>query len=67
MRHAGLGLPEACDRVFQDLIALGGRGGCVAVDRSGRVVMPFATTVMFRGCIGNDAQSYVAIFPDEEE
>ena len=30
------------------VVGLGGRGGCVAVDRSGRIVTPFTTEAMPR-------------------
>jgi beta-aspartyl-peptidase (threonine type) len=45
MRHAGLGLAEACDT------ALGGVDeiGLIAVDADGNVAMPFDTTLMHRG------------------
>jgi beta-aspartyl-peptidase (threonine type) len=45
---AGLSLRESAHRVIhQDLV--GGRGGLIAIGRSGPAVMPFNTAGMFRG------------------
>jgi isoaspartyl peptidase/L-asparaginase-like protein (Ntn-hydrolase superfamily) len=40
----GLATREALDLV----VGLGGRGGCVAVDRAGHVALPFTTSAMPR-------------------
>ena len=45
----GLSLVEACEIVLDSVAPLGGRGGIIAVDLSGNVVMPFQTTLMYRG------------------
>jgi beta-aspartyl-peptidase (threonine type) len=42
-------LGAACDAAIAELRAIGARGGCVAVDRRGNVVMPFSTLTMLRG------------------
>jgi beta-aspartyl-peptidase (threonine type) len=42
-------LDAACDAAIAELRAIGARGGCVAVDGRGNVVMPFSTLTMLRG------------------
>jgi L-asparaginase / beta-aspartyl-peptidase len=49
MVYGGLGLAAACDAALDAVSVLGGRGGCVAVDRLGNVAMPFTTSTMLRG------------------
>jgi beta-aspartyl-peptidase (threonine type) len=49
MAYGGLGLAAACDAALDAVSVLGGRGGCVAVDRQGDVAMPFTTSTMLRG------------------
>jgi len=49
IRLAGCDLDEACRRALARVEALGGAGGCVALDWHGRVAMPFTTPMMYRG------------------
>ena len=65
LRHTGLPLDAACERALAQVSALGARGGCVAVDRSGKLAMPFTTAGMYRGWIGADARPRVAVFAGE--
>lgn len=65
VRHAGLALGEACRRVLERVAALGGRGGCVAVDRRGAVALPFSSAGMFRGRIDAAGRAGVAVFGGE--
>lgn len=59
-------LREAADEVISRALAgHGGRGGIIAVDRRGRVAMPFNTPGMFRGVVRVGAEARVAIFDDE--
>ena len=44
----GESLAEAADRTLDDLAALGGQGGLIAVNAQGQVVLPFNTAGMFR-------------------
>lgn len=46
---AGADLDDACARALADVTALGGSGGCVAVDRHGNVAAPFTTDAMAWG------------------
>ena len=65
-RHAGLELDAACERALARVLALGARGGCVALGRQGRPALPFTTPGMYRGWIGTAGGPRVAVFADEE-
>ena len=45
----GDSLLEACEGVLYQVAPLGGRGGIIAIDDEGDLVMPFQTTLMYRG------------------
>ncbi len=45
----GVPLADAAQRCLDDVSALGGRGGLIAVDAQGSVAMPFSTELMPRG------------------
>jgi beta-aspartyl-peptidase (threonine type) len=63
MRYAGMSLASATEAVVQQALpAIGGRGGLVAVDRSGNVSMPFNTEGMYRGCARVGEPAHTAIF-----
>jgi len=50
MEYAGATLRDAADRVvFDKLPAIQGKGGLIAVDAQGNVVLPFNTEGMYRG------------------
>lgn len=62
MRHAGLDLAGACDRVLKDRIeALGGEAGLIAVDARGEIALPFNTRIMHRGWKRGDGDPETAI------
>jgi len=46
------------------LAPIGGRGGVIAVDREGRVAMPFNSTGMYRAWVGEGSAPNVSIFAD---
>lgn len=51
VRFGGRSLAEAArEVVFEELPALGGEGGIIAIDRHGRIEMEFNCEGMFRGC-----------------
>ncbi len=50
MRYLGETLAQAARRALARVVALGGDGGLIAVDRTGRVAMPFVSGGMYRGC-----------------
>lgn len=63
MRHAGLGLEEACARALRDRVApLRGDAGLIALDPTGNVAMPANTTVMHRGVARNGGGFETAVF-----
>lgn len=67
MDYAGLSLREATERkVHGELMAMGGRGGVIAVDRDGEVALVFNTPGMYRGELREGGEPRVAIFGDED-
>jgi len=65
LRHARLSLEDACHRALGEVAALGGHGGCIAIDREGRIAMPFDTPAMPRGFVREDEPPRVALTADE--
>jgi beta-aspartyl-peptidase (threonine type) len=53
--------------INQEIPALGGNGGAIALDAQGHIAMPFNTDGMFRGWIGADGIAHVAIYGDEDD
>ena len=65
MRHGGVSLANAAEAVIHGrLTQLGGTGGVIAIDKDGRVAMPFNTPGMFRGTIDADGNVAVEIYRD---
>jgi len=64
LRHAGQSLSEAADAVVAALAAFGGRGGVVAIDRSGALALPFNTAGMYRGFVRDDGVMHTAIWDE---
>ena len=64
MELSGLSLAEASARVLDELGAIGGTGGFIAVDPTGAVALPFNTPGMYRG-IARGGRVGVAIFGDD--
>ncbi len=64
MRLAGLDIGTACDRALAAVSAHGGKGGCVALDHAGNLVMPFTSAAMFRGWTDSSGQFGTAVLPD---
>jgi beta-aspartyl-peptidase (threonine type) len=61
----GMNVGDAAEQVIRErLAAIGGRGGLIALDRAGRVAMPFSTPGMYRGVIRSDGVPAVMIFPE---
>lgn len=52
MRYRGETLALAARRALGRIVALGAEGGLIAVDRAGRVAMPFVSEGMYRGYVG---------------
>lgn len=66
VRLAGMDLQEACAGALKRMEELGGSGGCIAVDRTGKVALTSNTPGMYRGWIGLDGTAHVRIFADED-
>lgn len=64
--YKGLSVREAADELIHKTLKAPdrGEGGLIAIDRDGHYAMPFNSDGMFRGCITEDGQIYIAIFPD---
>jgi beta-aspartyl-peptidase (threonine type) len=57
---------KAAKTVINDEIpALGGDGGAIALDRDGHIAMPFNTDGMFRAWLDRAGEVHVAIYADE--
>jgi len=66
MQFTKVSLAEATDQVIrQQLTAMGGDGGVIAVDPQGHVALTFNTSGMYRASIDAGGKLYVAIFGDE--
>lgn len=63
MAFSGWELGQACDEALQRVRAFQGRGGCIAIDREGRMAMPFTSKVMFRAWAGADGRVQTAVGP----
>ncbi|MDR3175237.1 MAG: isoaspartyl peptidase/L-asparaginase [Desulfovibrio sp.] len=61
MRYQGASLAEAGRAVLDNLTALGGSGGFIAVDKEGNLILPFNTESMYRAWIGTDGACQTAI------
>lgn len=66
MAYRGDTLEAAATEVINRVIpAMGGDGGAIALDREGRIAMPFNSGSMFRGWIRPDGSRGTAIHEDE--
>jgi beta-aspartyl-peptidase (threonine type) len=66
VEYGGLSLQRAVDRVVQDdLTALGGEGGVIAVDPHGHMAWSFNTEGMYRARIADGEPLAVALYKDE--
>src|SRR5260370_786228 len=64
--YKGETLAAAADSVIlRKLVAQGGEGGVIALDREGNFVMTFNSEGMYRGHVGPDGESVVRIYRDE--
>lgn len=61
IRHRGEPLGRAARAALAAVARLGGNGGLVAIDRSGRVAMPFNSPAMLRGCIGRNGREAIEV------
>jgi len=64
--YRGDTLAVAADEVIlRRVVATGGDGGAIALDREGNIVMPFSTSGMYRAWVRPDGSRGVAIFKGE--
>jgi beta-aspartyl-peptidase (threonine type) len=62
VRHAGLSVEAAADRVVRhQLVKMGGEGGVIAIGRDGRIAMPYNSRGMLRGAMDAAGQVSTAI------
>lgn len=65
VEHCGWSVERAAKYVVEErIVALGGSGGLIALDRAGNVAMPFSTPGMYRGVIRGDGVPAISIFRD---
>lgn len=62
VEFGGLSLQAAASSVLENIRALGGKGGLIAVDTAGGVAIPFTTRGMFRGLARQGETDRVAMF-----
>jgi len=66
MRYGGAGLGQAAQGALDQVAALGGDGGLIAIDRHGRIVMPYNSQGMKRAAASDGAMPYVHVFEPGE-
>ncbi len=62
MRYGGEGMAAAARAALATVARLGGDGGMIAIDRRGRIVMPFNSEGMYRAALDRSGKRHVAIF-----
>ena len=62
MEYKGLGVAEASQIALDKMAKLGGDGGLIALDKNGKIAMPFNTAGMYRGTITTDGKIEVQIY-----
>ncbi|HJU19900.1 MAG TPA: isoaspartyl peptidase/L-asparaginase [Stellaceae bacterium] len=64
LAHLGQTLDRAAAAVIAELAAQGGEGGLVAIDRDGRLALPFNTPGMYRGYLKSGGAPHTAIWDE---
>ena len=64
LRYASQSLELAAREVIDELVAAGGSGGVVAVDRDGALALPFNTAGMYRGYLRDGGVIHTAIYDE---
>lgn len=62
MEYKGLSVAEASKNVLDKVAKLGGNGGLIALDKNGKMTMPFNTEGMYRGAITADGKIEIQIY-----
>jgi L-asparaginase / beta-aspartyl-peptidase len=66
MALAGQPLEQAARAALDLVVELGGRGGCVAIDRAGHVIAPFTTSAMPRAWCSSSGERRVYVLEASE-
>lgn len=61
VRIGGFTLEDACHRALGEVTAVGGSGGCIALDRHGTLSMPFTSAVMARGYADGSGRAWAGL------
>lgn len=65
MEYKGLSVEDAARTVVMEkLKGLGGGGGLIAIDRQGRITMPFNTAGMYRAYVAADGTAVVRLYQE---
>jgi L-asparaginase / beta-aspartyl-peptidase len=62
MELRGISLGEAAAQALGEAEKLGGTGGLIAVDKDGNVALPFNTSGMYRGYLGDNGKFVIEIY-----
>jgi L-asparaginase/beta-aspartyl-peptidase (threonine type) len=66
MRYGGADLGQAAQASLAQVMALGGDGGLIAIDRHGRIAMPYNSQGMKRAAAGDRTEPFVRVFEPGE-
>lgn len=62
MEYKGLSVADASQAALDKMARLGGDGGLIALDKNGKVAMPFNTAGMYRGTVTESGKIEVLIY-----
>ncbi|WP_205966397.1 isoaspartyl peptidase/L-asparaginase family protein [Parapedobacter sp. SGR-10] len=62
MKHLNRSVQEAAQKAIDEIGELGGTGGIIALDKDGKVAVPYNTKGMYRGAVKANGEIEVAIF-----
>ena len=62
MKYKNLNLEQAARETIENLTAIGGEGGLIAVDALGNVTLPFNSDGMYRGFITESGEIKIEIY-----
>lgn len=62
MRYGGATLEEAARGVLDDVASLGGDGGLIAIERTGKIVMPYNSQGMKRAAVASGQKPVIQVF-----
>lgn len=62
MKYKGVSLEKAANEGIEYLTEIGGEGGLIAVDPSGKVALPFNSDGMYRGFVTAESEMTIEIY-----